>query len=72
MLFNRHTGEQATPAQEAKVIATANAILDNPYAAPELLEWAMDIIPGDQFEMRFWESVREERTRKRREQEPTK
>lgn len=65
MLFNRETGEQATPEQEAQVFAVANDILDNPYAAPELLEWAMDVIPADQFEMRFWESVRKGKERKR-------
>lgn len=65
-LFNRNTGEQATPKQEAQVIAVANDILDDPYAAPELVGWAMDVIPPDQFEYRFWESVRKGKERKRR------
>lgn len=64
-LFNRETGEQATLEQEARVFAVANGILDNPYAALELVEWAMGVIPADQFEMRFWESVRKGKERER-------
>jgi hypothetical protein len=64
-LFNRETGEQATPEQEARVIRRANDILDSPYSAPELVAWAMDVIPPDQFEARFWESVRKGKERRR-------
>ena len=58
-LFNRETGEQATPEEEARIVAVANDILDDPYAAPELMAWAMDVLPPEQVESRFWESVRE-------------
>jgi len=68
-LFNRYTGERATPEQKARVIARANAILDSPYSSPERLAWAMDVIPPDQFEARFWESVRKGKERKRAQQE---
>ena len=67
-LFNRETGEQATPEQEARIITVANDILDDPYAAPELMAWAMDVLPPDQVELRFWESVRKQAERKRAQQ----
>lgn len=67
-LFNRETGEKATPELERIIMAKANDILDSPYSAPELITWAMDVIPPDQFEARFWEGVRKGQERRHAQQ----
>ena len=42
---NRYTGEHPTPEQWERMKVRAHAILANPYAAPELSEWAMEVLP---------------------------
>ena len=42
---NRNTGEHPTPEQWERMKTEAYRILANPYAAPELLEWAVEILP---------------------------
>jgi len=42
---NRNTGEPPTEKQWERMKTEAHRILANPYAAPELSEWAMEVLP---------------------------
>jgi len=44
-LVNRETGLPPTPAEWIAIKAHAAEILSNPYASPESVAWAMDILP---------------------------
>lgn len=44
-LVNRETGLPPTQAEWEQIKARAQEILDDPYAAPETVAWAMDIYP---------------------------
>jgi len=69
-LVNRQTGKAATPAEQAACERRALEILRNPYASPELLEWAMEIAPQG-LEAAFWESCRKKAEREWREKGAT-
>ena len=43
---NRNTGEHPTAEQWERMKVRAHHIIANPYAAPELLEWAMMVLPN--------------------------
>ena len=42
---NRYTGTAPTREEWDRIKTRAHHILANPYAAPELLEWAMEVLP---------------------------
>lgn len=56
-LVNRETGLPPTQAEWEQIKARAQQILDDPYAAPEVAAWAMDICPTGilvPFEGQLW------------------
>lgn len=65
-LINRRTGKEPTRAEWQQCLRRAEEILDNPYSAPEQIEWAL-AFPGMEF--RFWESCLQRSIRQRRQQE---
>ena len=44
-IINRDTGKKPTPREWRAIKARALQIFRSPYAAPELIEWAIDVYP---------------------------
>lgn len=56
-LVNRETGLPPTQTEWEQIKARAQEILDDPYAAPEVVAWAIDICPTGilvPFEGQLW------------------
>lgn len=58
--INRLTGQEPTPEEWAAIEQRAAEILQNPYASPEQVEWALMVAPPGA-EMAFWESTNDRR-----------
>lgn len=50
---NRYTGLPPTPDEWRQMQLRARRIMSSPYSAPELIDWAMNVLPNA--ELYFWE-----------------
>lgn len=61
---NKETSLSPTEEEQARIDARARQILNSPYSAPELIEWAMACAsPEVSGAVYVWESIRSKRGR---------